>query len=221
MGSTYQLSSSEQQANKTKAMAESRMRRLLQVRAEDKRLARARASKFRQVCDQSSQLLRDEIVGILEQQRQLELEAMRTQYEAALAGVAQGQRDAQQHAEQAARAQQQRRILLARREAEAQERFAKALGQVQQAKRSELEAFVQQLRLRRRILAEERGKVGVGGDRPHSVIRAPLQRAQFHTTAYRALTWADRPVYPAGAWLCGAGARSGACRGAAPGAAGC
>jgi hypothetical protein len=153
---TYQLSSDEQRAAKAQALADSRMRRLLQVRAEDRRLARARAGRFRAVCDQSSQLLKEEITGILEQQRQLEVAALRAQYAAALAGIQQGQRDAQQHAQAAARAEQEKRVLLAQREAEAQERFARALAKVQGAKRAELESFLQQVgalawaRIRRR-----------------------------------------------------------------------
>ncbi len=157
VSTTYQLTTDEQERARAKAIAESRVVRLLQVRAADKRLARSRTSSYRAAVQDSAALLRQELVAILERQRALELGALQAQYAAALAGIAAAHRDAPAASEREEQARVARAAAHTRSQAAANARFAAAIAQVRSAKQAELSAVLAVLAHRRDTMAAERG----------------------------------------------------------------
>lgn len=156
MTNTYHLSYDEQKAAKARLLAGARLQRLLQVRAQDKQLAKARSRNFKQVCVDSAQQLKDELVMLIGQQRERELSQLRAQYQTALEGLATAQRDAAISAQQLAIEREEKHRLFLQREKEAQQRFAAALSGVQAARQADLQVVLNKIQRRQDIMHQQR-----------------------------------------------------------------
>lgn len=152
----YRLTFDEQQAAKLKVLADSRIRRLQQVRAQDQHLARSRARSYRALCGAAAQQLQQELVALLERQRQEELLDLQQQYAEALEGVATAQRSAAETSAEYAAARAARAEQLARRTADAQRRYAAAISRVRAARDAELAVIAERLQRRQEVFAAER-----------------------------------------------------------------
>jgi colicin import membrane protein len=153
---TYALSYDEQQAAKADLLAKQRLHRILQVRAQATQLSRQRARSFQDACVSTCEQLRQDLLQLLEQQREQELQALRADYARALDDIGRAHRDAAAAAAQDAQQQLLNQQLLARREAEAEERHAAAVGRVRAAKQAQLQALAQQIHHRQTVLQQER-----------------------------------------------------------------
>lgn len=156
MTGTYQLTHDEQKAAKARLLTKARLQRLLQVRAQNKQLAKARSRTFKQLCTDSSQQLREELVLLINQHKEQELAQLRAQYQAAVEGLASAQRDAAVSAQQLAIEREQKHQNFLQREKEAQQRFAAALSRVQAARQAELQVVLGQMQLRQEIMLQQR-----------------------------------------------------------------
>lgn len=156
MTGTYHLSYDEQQTSKARMLANARLQRLLQVRAQDKQLARARSRKFKQLCADSAEHLKQELVQLITEQRAQELAELKAQYQAALDGLASAQRDAAITAQQLALEREQKHQQYLQREKEAQQRFVTALARVQAAQQAELQVVLDKIKRRNEIMQQQR-----------------------------------------------------------------
>jgi hypothetical protein len=155
-GNTYALSYDEQQQAKARLLAAARLQRLLQVRSQDRRLARAKSKAFQQLCGSSAQALQEQLVQLLTQQRNAELAMLQEQYEAALAGMASAQREAALTAQQQEQQREAKRVQYLQRQQDAQQRFAAALARVQNAREAELQAVLDKVQRRQNIMQTHR-----------------------------------------------------------------
>lgn len=156
MTGIIQLTHDEQKAAKARLLINARLQRLLQVRAQDKQLAKARSHSFRQLCDESAQELRGQLILLIQHQREQELVHLRAQYQAAVDGLASAQRDAAVSAQQFAIDREENHQMFLQREKAAQQRFKAALARVQAAKQAELQVVLHKMQLRHGIMHQQR-----------------------------------------------------------------
>ena len=156
MPASYQLTYSEQQEAKAKELAARRLHRLLQVRAQDKQLSKARARNYQAVCAASCDQLRQDLITVLEQQRQRELEQLQADYAQAVANLGRAQKDAAIAAGKEAVEREKKRQLLIKRQDEAQTRFAQAIARIRTAKQAQLQTLMEQLERRKHMMQQER-----------------------------------------------------------------
>jgi hypothetical protein len=166
MAGSYQLSHEEQQAARLKALSDSRTQRLLQVRLQEKELARKRSAAFKVLCRLSEQQLKQQLAERIDQQRQQQLEELRVQYARCLAQFGAAHKDA---------------IALARQR-EAEERLRRQQRQEwEKAEKQRFEGAMAIVRAAREQMARE--KQGVL-DRRHEALALDRQRGRALAEAY-------------------------------------